>query len=659
MNFVPPRWVPRKYSLQDAAPGTDILFAAGLAAIGVAEVVAVLGPDHQRAWVVALAASAPLIWRRELPHVTALLTTLVLVVQLPLPSIRIFDQTFTGYVCLLIATYSVGRHGGRSAPLVGSSCAAAAALTIGLNDADVVSGVLALALVLAPVGMGRAVRNRARLRHLLEEQTAELEAGADVAARRAAVATRASVAGDVQDVVDRKVGDMMVQIAVARSRVETDRPGAVEAIASVESQGRLALTAMRSLVRVLRDSDRVTPSSVPGPAPSFHDVPEAVAPSAAVNLRRADPWATIALIVVCCVEYASSAQSLAAQVLAFCAGGAVAAPLLLRHRSPVGASVAGWTAAGALAHVLPLPTNSLALLAPWFAYAVGAWAADGLRRGAGLVVGLGGVLAVNLLSGSTQWGDYVFPWLLVALGWLAGRLMAQQSRLTAVATERAQQVDRLRRAKSDMVATEERLRIARELHDVAAHTIMIMVVQAGAARRTLLKGGTGWAEALDIAERTGASASNELRRMLSLVDPGADRAAPASGLDGVPALVERIRAAGLEVDLRLEGPVSDLPDALQLAAYRIVQEALTNTLRHADASRVSVLVRRGCDELDLRVRDNGRPSGLGVTPGGSGIDGMRERARLSGGDVCVGPDGDDGFLVAATLPFRGRARDRA
>ena len=641
--------------MQSAAPGADILLAAALATVGVAEALVVLGRDHREAWVVALAMATPLIWRREHPHVAAAVISLVFVAQSPWTTIRIFDQTFAGYVCLLIATYSVGRHGRRSALLVGTSCALAVALTIGLHDADVVSGVLAMALVLAPVVIGRAVRSRAQLRLLLEEQSAELEAGADVTARSEAVATRARVAGDVQDLVDRRVEDMTAQVVVARRLAGVDPERAVETIAAVEAQGRQALTDMRGLVRVLREDGHATggPARIPSAPP-----PPPRRPELHTDLRRADPWLTLVLIAVCAVEYGSVAQGVAATVVASCAGATVAAPLLARRRAPVGASVAGWTAAASMAVFLPLPSSSLALLTPVFAYAVGAWAADGLRQRAGLVVGLAGVTAVNLLSGSAQWGDYAFPGLLVVLGWLAGRLMAQQSRMTSVAFDRVQQIERLRLATSDVASTEERLRIARELHDVAAHTLMVVVVQSGAARRTLQKGGTGWAEALDIAERTGASASQELRRMMSVVDPGSDRVTAAPGIAMVPALVERFRAAGLEVDLRLEGAVADLPDALQLTAYRIVQEAVTNTLRHSDASRVGVLVRRSGDELVVEVRDNGRQTGPATVASGSGIAGMRERVRLHRGEVRVGPD-EHGFVVAATLPVQSRAEVRS
>ena len=621
--------------------GADVLLAVGLAAVGFVETTVALGAERTSAWPVPLAMAAPLIWRRDRPHLVALAVTLVLVVQLPLPIIRVFDQTFAGYACLFVAVYSVGRYGGRWKLPVASLSATLAGLTIGLYDGNIASGGLAVALVIAPAFVGHAVEKRIRLRELLEAQAAELEAGSLVETAAEAAATRTRIAGEVEDVVHRRVHDMAERAMLAGRQATSDPQGAARAVEGIEIQGREALAEMRGLVGVLRAA------AVPTEPPQVEvEAADTSRHTAALDgaLRRADPWLTLALIAFTAAESAMAASTGTMPVAAV-VGAAMAAPLLARRRFPVSVSATGWGVAAVMALGLDLPLTSLALLAPLYAYAAGA--STSRYRRAGLAVGLAGVAAVNVLSGSAAWGDYVLPAMLVVLGWLAGSLLAEHGRMTVAAAARTQDLQHLRAIRTRTAAVEERLRIARELHDVAAHTLMIMVVQSGAARRSLESGRDGWTEALEVVSRTGSAASTELQRLLALVRPESASDAPASGLGQVRALVEPVRAAGVAVDLEMEGPTDAVPHDLQLAAYRIVQEALTNVVRHADASRVSVLVRRDARGLTLEISDDGRqPAG----DDGNGIAGMRERARIHGGDLYVGPRPGGGFRVAVTFP---------
>jgi signal transduction histidine kinase len=197
----------------------------------------------------------------------------------------------------------------------------------------------------------------------------------------------------------------------------------------------------------------------------------------------------------------------------------------------------------------------------------------------------------------------------------------------------------------------EQSRIARELHDVIAHNVSVMVIQAAAADDVFDSRPEQTREALRSIERTGREALTELRRLLGTVRaPEQDVFTPQPGLGALGELVSRLRAAGLPVEVHVDGSLADLPTGLDLSAYRIVQEALTNTLRHAAASRADVIIRRTVSELELEIVDDGVGNGSG-DGGGQGLIGMRERAALVGGDVEAGPRPGGGFRVRARLPL--------
>ena len=199
---------------------------------------------------------------------------------------------------------------------------------------------------------------------------------------------------------------------------------------------------------------------------------------------------------------------------------------------------------------------------------------------------------------------------------------------------------------------DERARMAREMHDVISHTVGVMIVQAGAARASLPVDATASREALTEVESTGRQALTELRRLLTVLRSAeaADELEPQPGIASIGALVEQVRSTGLPVDLRLEGERRPLAPGLELSAYRIVQEALTNVLRHARAARAAVVIRFGSDALELDVVDDGDAPPGGATSG-HGIVGMRERAALYGGSVDAGPDARGGFRVRARFPI--------
>ena len=254
-----------------------------------------------------------------------------------------------------------------------------------------------------------------------------------------------------------------------------------------------------------------------------------------------------------------------------------------------------------------------------------------------------GVTALNYISGIHPADDVSFAMAFPVVAWALGEARRHRRRAIVEASRRA--------------VGEEQARIARELHDVIAHSVSVIVVQAAAADDVFSERPDQARAALRSIEATGREALVELRRLLVAVQPDEDGepAQPQPGLDRLVELAEPLRAAGLEVAVRHEGTEANgpLPAGVDLSAYRIVQEALTNTLRHAGASRAEITVRAADGMLELDVLDDGRGAvGRGSGGAGRGIAGMRERAAMLGGTLDAGPLPDGGFRVHARLPLK-------
>jgi signal transduction histidine kinase len=225
--------------------------------------------------------------------------------------------------------------------------------------------------------------------------------------------------------------------------------------------------------------------------------------------------------------------------------------------------------------------------------------------------------------------------------------------LAAEALERAERAEQTKEEEARRRVDAERLRIAREVHDTVAHAIAVINVQAGVTAHVLDKRPQQARETLVTIEQTSARALGELRATLGMLRDAEDRRAPTPGLGQVEELVGMAREAGLDVKLEVASPPPELPSAVDQAAYRILQESITNVIRHAGPARVTVSLTYGPDELELRVADDGRgprDGGHGAE-GGRGIAGMRERAALLGGELIAGPRPGGGFQVRACLPL--------
>jgi signal transduction histidine kinase len=279
-------------------------------------------------------------------------------------------------------------------------------------------------------------------------------------------------------------------------------------------------------------------------------------------------------------------------------------------------------------------------------YSLGAHAPD-RQATAGLFAGIAGMWTGVLTSGEVDLQSFVFSAGLVGLApWLGGRAnRARRLRIEALERERDQ------RARA--AASEERQRIARELHDVVAHGVVLMVLQAQGARRILDHDTERAREALEAIEETGQTALAEIRRSLGILRDDHARAelAPQRSLDDLGALVDEMREAGLMVDLRVVGKPRELRDGIDRSAYRIVQEALTNTIKHAGLAPAHVTVTYEPDGLVLEVTDEGGGGAAGDAGDGQGLEGMRERVRLHGGELEAHPLAERGFVVRARIPL--------
>jgi signal transduction histidine kinase len=279
-------------------------------------------------------------------------------------------------------------------------------------------------------------------------------------------------------------------------------------------------------------------------------------------------------------------------------------------------------------------------------YSLGAHAPD-RRATLGLPAGIVGMWLGVLASGQVDSESFVFSAGLVGLApWLAGRA-GRARRL------RAEALDRERDQRARAAASEERQRIARELHDVVAHGVVLMVLQAQGARRILDHDTHRAREALEAIEETGQTALAEIRRSLGILRDDHARAelSPQRSIDDLGALVDEMREAGLMVDLRIEGERRVMRDGVDRSAYRIVQEALTNTIKHAGLVPTHVTVTYEPDDLVLEVADEGGGGPTNEDDVGQGLAGMRERVRLHGGELEARPVPGRGFLVRARIPL--------
>jgi signal transduction histidine kinase len=332
-------------------------------------------------------------------------------------------------------------------------------------------------------------------------------------------------------------------------------------------------------------------------------------------------------------------------------------PLLFRRRFPFGAPVAlaVFVAASSFVDGRVVTDNIVGFFAGLAVCVLFGMRPVRAQAVVGLACAIGAAAIVTYNDPSGKVGDLVWDIITFSVAWIVGFAVGGKFREADEARERAARAEREREERARLAVAEERARVARELHDVVGHSVSVMTVQASAVRRLLSEDQEKVREALLTVEQTGREALAEMRRMVGVLRhvEEAPARAPQPSLEQLERLVENARETGLPVELRIEGEPAQLPAGVDLTAYRLVQEGLTNAVKHAGAAHAEVVVRYGDGHVELTVSDDGSGGGDGGRSGpgsGHGLVGMRERVAVYGGELEAGPRPEGGYRLRARLP---------
>jgi signal transduction histidine kinase len=331
----------------------------------------------------------------------------------------------------------------------------------------------------------------------------------------------------------------------------------------------------------------------------------------------------------------------------------VVLPLLGRHRFPFFAPAATWLLAAAVSFIdgrLVVTTVSAFISAMIASFLLGNLS-DSRQARIGLAIVVGGAAIVVYNQPGHPASELIFIPMLFGIVWFAGLALRERAGYAQAAEQRAERAEQER----DAAAAQERARIARELHDTIAHAVSVMVLQAGAVRHKLPEANAEHRNALRDVEQTGRTALADMRLLLDAMrdcDDHGSELAPQPGLDRLDRLLEEIGRSGLPVRLKITGNRVPLPGGLNISAYRIVQEGLTNVLKHANASEAAVSLGYAPDQLSIEIQDNGQgPAPASGHRPGHGLIGIRERVRLYDGDLTTSTPDGGGFRLRVCLPL--------
>jgi signal transduction histidine kinase len=390
-----------------------------------------------------------------------------------------------------------------------------------------------------------------------------------------------------------------------------------------------------------------------------------------VDHLRLDVALALALAVVALVPLwvvPASAGGREPDILANLLALAMTLPIAFRRRWPV--AVLAITVLATMLATLTGPSSGVGLgvLVATYSVAVHADRRQSVVALTLTMVAVAVVVTLILASGDSGLPPAAYPiafvvvWIIVGAVWLLGDLVRSRGEAVEELRQRNAELEAEREENARLAVADERARIARELHDAVAHSLSVMVVQAGAARRALETAEPGGEEAAERArsalatiEATGRDTLGEMRRVVGALRPSGDEPyEPQPSLDELDRLLTTVREAGLPVELVIEGEARTVPRSIDLSAYRVVQESLTNTLKHAHAASARVRLRYGGDALDVEVTDDGRGAAarlLEAPHRGYGLAGMRERVAMVGGEIVAQPGPSGGFVVRARLPL--------
>lgn len=364
-----------------------------------------------------------------------------------------------------------------------------------------------------------------------------------------------------------------------------------------------------------------------------------------------DRVASAALVVLAVVAAANGKHH---GPLALFAAALTCATVAWRRRAPAVATLLGGigiTVFAVSSHSAQLSVEPVALLLDY--YVLGRLSIQRAQPVIDVLLLALAVAAITISPGNKHLSDVATSWaVVVAVPFAAGRAIASRAALTRELLANASRLEREQQERARQAAAQERSRIARELHDVVAHSVSVMVIQTQAARRVAADDPDTAREALRSVQACGRDALAEMRRMIGVLRHGDEQLAGAAApaLSQLNDLATRARAAGLPVELRIEGDPHPLPAGLELVAFRVVQEALTNAIKHAGPARAVVRVAFTGAELEIDITDNGRGPTKERGTGGHGLLGMRERLILYGGELETGRARGGGFRVSARIP---------
>ncbi len=332
----------------------------------------------------------------------------------------------------------------------------------------------------------------------------------------------------------------------------------------------------------------------------------------------------------------------------------IVAPLFFRQRWPFYAPVASGLVFGGASFEDGrfVPHGLITTLVALTAFVCMGLVRDRTQAIAGLAIGLGVSALVSHNDPQGNVGGFVGSAIFFTIGWGVGFALSRKYWEAEQAKERAVRAERERVERARLAVADERTRIARELHDVVGHSVSVMTVQASAARRLLKPHQEKEREALLVVEQTGREALAEMRKMVGVLrrPEESPALAPQPSLEHLDKLVAHTEERGLPVELRIEGEPQPLPAGVDLTAYRLVQEGLTNAIKHARAAHAEVVVRYGNGDVEVTVTDDGPGDGGGES-GGHGLVGMRERVAVYGGELEAGPRAEGGYRLKARLPI--------
>jgi signal transduction histidine kinase len=563
------------------------------------------------------------------------------------------EMLVTNAASVLVLAYSVACWAPRTRAVWGlAALAAAGAIGLHGEDATLAASFYLYVQLAAVWGLGRAGRARARQARDAAKGVVRAEEASEQATAAAISGERSQIGRELHDIVSHGLSAMVVLAAAAQAAV-LDAPGdAGTSLARLQDVGRRTEREVARLLRLLRRSDD---TAATGPAGSEHEAATPPSTHGAPSVPASAWWPPagviadrgLAAVAVAATLAEGAAIGMRAPSLSALAAFE-AACLAWRRTAPLAALVAGGSAYAIGVHLDPVfDDNSTFYVLLALLFSVAAWAR---RRDA--LIGLAITAAAAAAGGeSLDAANIGYAVLVIAVPWASGRMLQARLAEIASATKHALRIEH-RRARATQLALErDRVRVARELHDVISHGVAVMVVLAIAAQAALTDAPDDAVGALESIQDAGRQAQADLGHLLELLSGDTTDASlePTPDITDVQALVERVRLAGLPVDLTVEGEPGGAAGGIGLTAYRIIQEALTNVTRHAGPVPTAVHLTYSTDRVCLSVRNHaGRVLDRGS---GHGLIGMRERVAVCDGRLTAGPLEEGGYLLAAELPL--------